>query len=53
MPEPIDAKLDEITDRILDAAFAVHRAFGPGALESVYRLALVHALENRGLEVAQ
>lgn len=33
---------------VLDAAFKVHTALGPGLLESVYEAALTRELENRG-----
>jgi len=35
----------------VDAAYAVHRALGPGLLESVYEICLVHELVKRGLNV--
>jgi GxxExxY protein len=40
--------LQELTDRILNAAVAVHRGLGPGFLESLYEAALVHELTKRG-----
>jgi GxxExxY protein len=42
---------NEIADRILDAAFALHRDIGPGLLESVYEVLLAQALEEAGLNV--
>jgi GxxExxY protein len=36
---------------IVDAALAVHKALGPGLLESVYETALFHELVRRGLKV--
>ena len=36
---------------IVDAALAVHRALGPGLLESVCETALFHELRKRGLAV--
>ncbi len=42
---------NEISGIILDAALEVHRALGPGLLESVYENALAHELELRGLHV--
>lgn len=38
-----------IAQQIVDAAFAVHSALGPGLLESVYEACLCHELTNRGL----
>ena len=40
--------LQELTDRILSGAIAVHRELGPGFLESFYEAALVHELIKRG-----
>lgn len=40
---------EELSGRILDAAIAVHRALGPGFLESVYQRAMEVALEHRGI----
>ena len=42
---------EEITDRILGAAIVVHRALGPGLLESTYEACLVYELTDRGMEV--
>ena len=42
---------NEIGDRVLDSAFALHRDLGPGLLESVYGVLLAHALEESGLSV--
>lgn len=37
---------------VVDAAFHIHKALGPGLLESVYERVLSHELEQRGLQVA-
>ena len=42
---------EEITDRILGAAIVVHRALGPGLLESTYEACLVYELTDGGMEV--
>jgi len=42
---------NEIAKIIVDAAIKVHRALGPGLLESVYEIVLVHELAKRGLKV--
>ena len=42
---------NEIAKIIVDAAIKVHRALGPGLLESVYDIVLVHELAKRGLKV--
>ncbi len=47
--------MPESTERvgrgIIGAAIAVHRALGPGLLESAYEICLTHELERRGYAV--
>ena len=42
---------NELSKVILDAAFRVHSALGPGLLESAYEACLAYELRNEGLEV--
>ena len=42
---------NEISGNVLDAAIKIHRAFGPGLLESVYETLLAIELEKRGHKV--
>jgi GxxExxY protein len=42
---------NEIARIIVDAAYKIHKLFGPGLLESAYLAMLVYELEQRGLEV--
>jgi len=42
---------NEIADRIMDAAFQIHRKLGPGLLESVYEVILARKLTDMGLVV--
>lgn len=44
---------NEVARQIVDAAYRVHTALGPGLLESVYEAALSYELEKRGLRVAR
>lgn len=52
MKEP-SAAHDAAAHQIVDAAFAVHSALGPGLLESVYEQCLVIELRARNLRVAR
>ena len=45
------AATETLITQIMDAAFAVHRAVGPGLLESVYESCLFYELTKRGLKV--
>ncbi len=38
---------------VVDAAYHVHRALGPGLLESVYEVVMFSELTQRGLQVAR
>jgi len=42
---------NEIATQIVDAAFKIHTALGPGLLETVYEVVLTHELQKRGLHV--
>jgi len=42
---------NDIARTIVDAAYKVHRAIGPGLLESVYEAVLAHEIEKKGLAV--
>jgi GxxExxY protein len=42
---------EELTDRIIGCAIAVHRFFGAGLLESVYEKSLIIELKANGLKV--
>ena len=44
---------NEIASLIVDAAFKIHKALGPGLLESVYEATLSFELQKRGLAVVQ
>ena len=40
---------EELTERVIGAAIEVHRALGPGLLESAYEECLCHELRLRGI----
>jgi GxxExxY protein len=44
-------QLNRITDAIIGAAIRVHKALGPGLLESVYLACLVYELSQQGFSV--
>jgi GxxExxY protein len=44
-------ELEELARQVLDSCVKVHRALGPGLLESTYQLCLAHELRSRGLQV--
>lgn len=46
-------QLNQITETIIGAAIDVHRALGPGWLESAYEACLAFELAQRGLKVEQ
>jgi GxxExxY protein len=49
--EPIPEATDNAARQVVDAAYRVHKKLGPGLLENVYEICLVHELVNRGLRV--
>ncbi|MGD2088681.1 MAG: GxxExxY protein [Candidatus Aminicenantes bacterium] len=46
-------RLNMITDKIIGVAIDVHRALGPGLLESTYEACMGYDLVERGLKVEQ
>lgn len=44
-------KINELSFEVIGAAMEVHRALGPGLLESIYERCLVRELEIRGFDV--
>ena len=41
---------ESIAKKIVDAAYAVHKALGPGLLEKIYEVCFCHELEKRGIK---
>ena len=44
-------QINEVSGEIVASAIEVHKALGPGLLESSYEACLVHELRTRGFEV--
>jgi GxxExxY protein len=44
-------EIEQIAEQVVDAMLKVHRALGPGLLESTYQVCLAHELRCRGTEV--
>lgn len=51
--EPIPEGTDALARQIVDAAFKVHSALGPGLIESVYQSCMAHEFSKRGLKFKQ
>ncbi len=49
----LDPVTEQASRHALDAAFAVHTALGPGLLESVYEMCLLHELTMRGVHAVR
>ena len=49
--ERFTAKEEELTHSIIGASIEIHRALGPGLLESAYEECLAFELAERGLEI--
>ena len=47
--EPIPESAERAAAQLIEAAFRVHRALGPGLLESVYERCLCHELTSMGV----
>ena len=46
---PLSAEDEAIVSKVLDCAFAVHRALGPGYKERIYEMAFCLELESRNV----
>ena len=46
---PIPIEVERIGKSVLDTAFRVHTALGPGLLESKYRTVMKHVIETKGI----
>jgi len=50
--QPIAPEVEKVGKAVLDAAFKVHTALGPGLLESVYETTTAYEIRKNGLTVA-
>jgi GxxExxY protein len=50
-PRNEEGSLNDLSGRILGAAYRVHTALGPGLLESAYEACLEHELRTDGMQV--
>jgi len=48
--KPLSKKEEFIAEKIVDAAYTVHKILGPGLLEKIYEVCFCHELSKRGLE---
>ena len=46
---PLPAGTERVAGEIVDSAYKVHTALGPGLMESVYEACLCHELKKRGI----
>ena len=51
--KPLSDKEEEIGKILVNSAFIVHKALGPGLLEKIYEIALAHELKKAGLNVTR
>jgi len=47
----MDPALEALATQVIDAAYKVHRRFGPGLLESAYEACMIHELRTRSIPV--
>jgi GxxExxY protein len=48
--KPLSKKEESTAEKIVDAAYSVHKVLGPGLLEKVYEACFCHELSKRGLK---
>ncbi|MEO1170033.1 MAG: GxxExxY protein [Pseudomonadota bacterium] len=46
-----DDELEALASLVVDCGFHIHKALGPGLLESVYEAVLAKRLQNNGLQI--
>jgi GxxExxY protein len=50
MFKPLSEREEYVAERVVDAAYAVHSALGPGLLEKIYEVCFCHELAKRELK---
>lgn len=45
--EPLPPEVEKVATATVDATYKIHKALGPGLIESVYELCLAHELRKR------
>ena len=50
--EKITEREELIAEKIVEAAYKVHKALGPGLLERVYEVCFCHELKRRDYHIA-
>ena len=50
---PLPEEIERAGTGVVDAAYKVHKALGPGLLESVYEACLTHEIRQRGFLVVR
>ena len=48
--KPLSKREESIAEKIVDAAYTVHKILGPGLLEKVYEVCFCHEISKRGLK---
>ncbi len=48
--KPLSKREESIAEKIVDAAYTVHKILGPCLLEKVYEVCFCHELSKRGLK---
>lgn len=49
--EPLEPEVEQAAKAVLDAAFKVHSALGPGLLESIYEACLTYEITKSGRQI--
>jgi len=49
-PKPIPEHINQLTGQVVDAAINIHKAIGPGLLESAYEICMTRELSKRNIK---